>query len=232
MVNLFLLLLGADWAAYNRARMTEHDHGGLLTDEALLHNIAHGCEDCFDLLFLRFLRPVLNLAYKILRDRPEAEDVVQEVFLAIHRQREKFDPSVGSARTWVLQFAYYKSLKRRRFLSSRHFYDQHTPVDDTVSDPLLVHPEFVQRSLECREIVERALAGLTPGQRRVVELLHFEGQTLREISKLEGRELTSVRNSYYRGIKAMRMAWARDSLRADDKAAVSARRKEEYEIEL
>jgi len=34
--------------------MPDHQHGGLLTDEALLHNIAHGCEDCFDLLFLRF----------------------------------------------------------------------------------------------------------------------------------------------------------------------------------
>ncbi len=110
--------------------MTEHEHPGLLTDEALLHNIAHGCEDCFDLLFSRFFRPILNLAYKIIRDRPEAEDVVQEVFLAIHEQRERFDPSVGTARTWVLQFGYYKSLKRRRYLSKRHFYEPHVRVDD------------------------------------------------------------------------------------------------------
>jgi len=33
--------------------MPDHEHGGLLTDEALLHNIAHGCEDCFDVLFLQ-----------------------------------------------------------------------------------------------------------------------------------------------------------------------------------
>lgn len=72
-----------------------HNHVGVLTDEALLHNIAHRCEDCFDLLFLRFHRSVLNLAYKIIRDRPEAEDVVQEVFLAIHEQRERFDPIRG-----------------------------------------------------------------------------------------------------------------------------------------
>jgi len=226
------LLFCSDLAAYNLSKMSGHDHGGLLTDEALIHNIAHCCEDCFDLLFLRFFRPVLNLAYKIIRDRQEAEDVVQEVFLAIHQQREKFNPSVGSARTWVLQFAYYKSLKRRRFLSARHFYDEHTPVDDSISDPLLVQPEFVQRSLECREIIERVLASLTPGQRRVVELLHFEGQTLREISKLEGRELTSIRNSYYRGIKALRMTWGRVTARADDKASVSTDRKAEYEIEF
>ena len=184
--------------------MSEHAHVGLLTDEALLHNIAHGCDDCFDLLFLRFFRPVLNLAYKIIRDRPEAEDVVQEVFLSIHEQRERFDPSVGSARTWVLQFGYYKSLKRRRYLARRHFYEEHVHVEDDPREPLVVQPEFVQRSVECREIVEQALAGLPPPQRRVIELLHFEGHTLREISEIEGKELTGIRNSYYRGLNALK----------------------------
>jgi len=76
-------------------KMARHPHAGLLTDEAVLHNVAHGCEDCFDLLFLRFLRPVVSLAFKILRDGSEAEELVQEVFLAIHEQRERFDPSLG-----------------------------------------------------------------------------------------------------------------------------------------
>src|ERR1700737_2563608 len=110
--------------------MAGHQHVGLLTEEALLHNIAHGCEDCFDLLFLRFFRPTLSLAFKILRDKSEAEDIVQDVFLAIHQQRERFDPSVGTARTWVLQFGYYKSLKRRRYLSTRQFYTRHPNLDE------------------------------------------------------------------------------------------------------
>jgi RNA polymerase sigma-70 factor (ECF subfamily) len=212
--------------------MNEHEHAGLLTDEALLHNIAHGCEECFDLLFLRFFRPVLNLAYRIIRDRPEAEDVVQEVFLSIHQQRERFDPSVGSARSWVLQFGYYKSLKRRRHLSKRHFYEEHASVDDAQLGPLLVQPEFVQRSVERKEVVEQALAGLTPGQRRVVELLHFEGHTLREISQMEGKELTAIRNSYYRGLNALKLFLGGGVRRNGHRAAVSANRKEEYEIEL
>jgi DNA-directed RNA polymerase specialized sigma24 family protein len=115
--------------------MAAHEHAGLLTDEALLHNIAHGCEDCFDLLFLRFFRPTLRLAFKILREKTEAEDIVQEVFLAIHQQRERFDPSVGTARTWVLQFAYYKSLKRRTYLWNRQFYAPHVDEDGDGCDP-------------------------------------------------------------------------------------------------
>jgi len=157
--------------------MAGHEHAGLLTDEAVLHNIAHGCEDCFDLLFLRFFRPILNLAYKIIRDRSEAEDVVQEVFLAIHQQRERFDPSVGPARTWVLQFGYYKSLKRRRYLSKRHFYEQHVSVDQDRHDPLMVQPEYLQRSVECKEIVEQALATLAPTQ-RLSRILDSDGLQL------------------------------------------------------
>ena len=133
--------------------MAGHEHAGLLTDEALVHNVAHGCEDCFELLFLRFFRAVLNLAYKIIHDRSEAEDVVQELFLAIHEQRERFDPSVGSARTWVLQFGYYKALKRRRYLSKRQFYDKHVHLENENSDALVALPEFIQRSVESRLLV-------------------------------------------------------------------------------
>jgi RNA polymerase sigma-70 factor, ECF subfamily len=212
--------------------MAAHEHMGLLTDEALLHNVAHGCESCFDLLFLRFFRPVLNLAYRIIRDRTEAEDIVQEVFLAIHEQRERFDPSVGSARTWVLQFGYYKALKRRRYLSKRQFYDKHVGVDDDHDDALVAQPEFIQRSVESKELIEQALASLTSGQRRVVEMLHFEGHTLREISQLQGKELAGIRNSYYRGLNALKLFLGGGARRSEEKVKVVAKRKEEYEIEL
>jgi DNA-directed RNA polymerase specialized sigma24 family protein len=142
--------------------MAGHPQAGLLTDEALLHNIAHGCEDCFDLLFLRFFRPIVSLAFKILRDRSEAEDVVQEVFLAIHQQRERFDPAVGSARTWVLQFGYYKSLKRRTYLWKHQLYAAHVDEDGDGRDPALVQPEFIQRSVEEKEMVEKCLDVAVP----------------------------------------------------------------------
>ena len=173
-----------------------------------------------------------NLAYKIIRDRAEAEDVVQEVFLAIHQQRERFDPSVGPARTWVLQFGYYKSLKRRRYLSKRHFYEEHVRAEEDRQDPLMVQPEYVQRSVECKEIVERALATLTPAQRRIIELFHFEGRTLQEISQMEGKELTGIRNSYYRGVNALRMSFGKGVRPTVIRATEMEKRREEYEIEL
>jgi RNA polymerase sigma-70 factor, ECF subfamily len=212
--------------------MAGHKHVGLLSDEALLHNIAHGCEDCFDLLFARFFRPVLRLAFKIVRDKSEAEDVVQEVFLAIHQQRERFDPSVGTARTWVLQCGYYKSLKRRTYLWNRQFYAPHVDEHGDGRDPALVQPEFIQRSVEEKEIIEQGLACLNPGQRRVVELLHFKGHTLREISQMEGKELGAIRNSYYRGLKALKAVLTDANRRSQVRSTTPAKRQEEYEIEL
>jgi RNA polymerase sigma-70 factor, ECF subfamily len=212
--------------------MGGHQHIGLLTDEALLHNIAHGCENCFDLLFLRFFRPVLSLAFRILRDRSEAEEIVQEVFLAIHQQRERFDPSIGTARTWVLQFGYYKSLKRRTYLRNRQFYAPHLDEGGDGHDPALVQPEFIQRSTEEKQILEQGLAWLNPAQRRIIELLHFEGHTLREISQMEGKELGAIRNSYYRGLKALKAGLTEVVRPSKVRAATPTKRQEEYEIEL
>jgi len=211
-------------------KMSEHEHVGLLTDEAVLHNIAHGCEDCFDLLFLRFFRPIRSLAFKILRDRSEAEDVVQDVFFKIHEQREHFDPSIGSARTWILQFGYYRALKRRAYRWKHQFYGANTSSDSC--DPVLVQPEFIQKSLEQRECVELGLAGLKPAQRQVIELVHFEGHTLREISEMEGKELGTIRNNYYRGLKALKTILD-EGIRPDQvQLSGQTKKREKYEIEL
>src|SRR5262249_1494205 len=106
----------------SRPNMLVHEHLDLIPDEVLLCNIGQGCSDCFALLFRRYCRRVYSVALRILRDRSETEDILQEVFLAIYLQQEQFDPQKGSVRSWILQFAYFKALLRRRYLSVRHFY--------------------------------------------------------------------------------------------------------------
>jgi RNA polymerase sigma-70 factor, ECF subfamily len=212
--------------------MQGHAHAGLLSDEALLHNIAHGCEQCFDVLFLRFFRPTFGLAFRILHDRSEAEEVVQEVFLAIHQNKERFDPSIGPARTWVLQFAYYKSLKRRTYLANRQFYSPRLDEDGDGHDPALIQPEFIQKGVEEKELVEQGLASLNPTQRRIIELLHFEGRSLREISQMEGKQLGAIRNSYYRGLKVLKTVLTKGVRQRPVDRERPPEGREEYEIEL
>jgi hypothetical protein len=61
------------------------------------------------------------------------------------------DASLGSARTWVLQFGYYKSLKRHAYLCKRHFYAAHIDGEGDGRDAALVQPEFIQRSVKERD---------------------------------------------------------------------------------
>ena len=91
-----------------------------LADEDFIERLKQGDDDALAALFRRYHRLVLSVALKILRDPGEAEDLLQEVFLEIYRKAGQFDRTIGSAKTWILQCAYYKSLSRRRYLAVRN----------------------------------------------------------------------------------------------------------------
>jgi len=181
-----------------------HQHAGSVADEVLLHNIGEGCAECFALLFDRYCRRVIAVAYRILRDRPEAEDILQEVFLAIYLQSEKFDETRGSVKTWILQFAYFKSLLRRRYLRIRNFYTVEEYSEEQEFHRRPAAEVLGLSAAEWARFVARGIAELTPKQRQVIELVHFDGYTLQETSEIVRETFANTRNYYYRGLKALR----------------------------
>src|SRR4026209_503938 len=100
-----------------------------LTDEDVMEQLREGHPNALPILFDRFHRLVLKIALRILRDPGEAEDVMQEIFLEIFRKAGQFDPARGSTKTWILQYAYHRSLSRRQYLGLRHFYDRHDETE-------------------------------------------------------------------------------------------------------
>lgn len=197
---LDILFSGLKWGTIHT-----HANSGAFSDEELLGNIQAGCTDCFAILFRRYFHPVYALAYRILRDRAEAEDLLQEVFLAIYLQQKRFDSSRGSVRTWILQFAYFKALLRRRYLRIRKFYKQEELREATES-LVWSHPaeRFGMSQAEWTRFVESGVGSLTDKQRRTIGLVHVEGCTLQEASDAQGETLANTRNCYYRGLKALR----------------------------
>jgi RNA polymerase sigma-70 factor (ECF subfamily) len=184
--------------------MDIHEHSDPLADEQLLRNIGNGCTECFALLFHRYCGQVFSVSYRILRHRSETEDVLQEVFLSIYLQQERFDPSRGSVRTWILQFAYFKALLRRRYLNLRNFYRQEE-IDEGKEIRRSSPSEMLGLSpAEWARFVETGIATLSAKHRSVIELVHFEGYTLHEVSEIHKETLANTRNYYYRGLKAMR----------------------------
>ena len=93
-----------------------------VSDAALMAGICDGSREALALLFRRYARIVRGVAYRVLRDASEADDLLQDIFLLIHRLCKTYDAAKGPARFWILQMTYRRAISRRRYLTSRHFY--------------------------------------------------------------------------------------------------------------
>src|SRR5215467_9802305 len=93
-----------------------------LSDEDLLRSICGQDRNALAVLFRRYSALVRGVAYRVLRNAAEADDLLQDIFLLVHRLCATFDSSKGSARFWILQMTYRRAISRRRYLTSRHFY--------------------------------------------------------------------------------------------------------------
>jgi len=173
-----------------------------LDDAAVIGCMNDGCTECFSVLFHRYCKLVFAIAWKVLRQRTEAEDIVQEVFLTIFLQRNPYDPDRGSVQAWIAQFAQFKALARRR----RLFNTEAIPLEDWVAfEQNMDQSGFPEGILERAALVEQSLTSLSPQQRRTIELVHFDGYTLAETATILKQSLASTRNHYYRGLKSLRV---------------------------
>jgi RNA polymerase sigma-70 factor (ECF subfamily) len=173
-----------------------------LTDEVVIAHLQAGHGDALGVLFDRYHRLVLHVALKILHDVGEAEDVMQNVFMEIYKVAAQFDPARGTAKMWILRYAYHRSMNKRKQLQVRHFY---TNTDlAAIENTLATEGAGIPASREAREVIQRGLQTLTPLQRRVLHLAYFEGLTMREITDETGECLGNVRHHYYRGLDRLR----------------------------
>lgn len=177
-------------------------------DEELLEQVSRGDREALGTLFRRHARSVRNVAQRILRDEAEADDLLQDIFLFIFRKAALFDPSKGSARSWIFQVAYHRAFNRRQYLATRHFYtalelDEEIlgPAGDAAQIPFNV---LTIDGILGRELVDKFSALLSPDQRRTIELFFFEGYTLKEIAGRTGQSLGNIRSYYYRGLERLR----------------------------
>jgi RNA polymerase sigma-70 factor (ECF subfamily) len=176
-------------------------------DESLLTSISAGDRDSLALLFRRYAHLVRNVGQRILRDTVEADDLVQEVFLYIHRKSSLFDSSKGSASSWIVQVAYTQAFLRRRRLKSQGFYvsritdkaDESSHANDSGAN--YDHSvEGVFGRNRWKKIVE----DFTQDQRETFHLHFFEGYTFTEIAEKLGQSYANVRNHHYRGLEKLR----------------------------
>ena len=176
-------------------------------EDALLWRIQAGDRDALGLLFRRYAHSIRNIGQRILRDKTEAEDLVQEVFLYIHRKSSLFDSSKGSASSWVVQVAYTQAFLRRRRLKSQGFYlSGMTDNPDECGQATNKGADFdhTVEGLFGRNGWKKVAADLTQDQRETFRLHFFEGYTFAEIAEKLGQPYGNVRNHHYRGLEKLR----------------------------
>lgn len=160
--------------------------------------------DALAALIRRYARLVYRVAADILHDAGEAEDVTQEIFWEVYRKAHLYDPSRGSVRVWLLQYAYHRSLRRKDALRVRVAY-RGEPLEYGEALPH-GHRAGLTRQ-ESRWVIRAGLTHLPERQRLTIELTCFEDLSLREIAERLGVSLGCVRHYYYRGLARLR-AWA------------------------
>lgn len=168
-------------------------------------DLCDGNGEALAYLYRRHARLTRSVAFRILRDQAEAEDLVQDLFLFIQRKCSIFDSSKSSARSWIIQMAYHRAIERRRYLAVRQFY---AGVPEPVREGLVGTPtdesDYCAEAVFGRNGLQKLFESLSEDQRETVRLYFFEGYTLAEISVKLAQPHANVRNHYYRALAKLR----------------------------
>ena len=179
---------------------------GDVPDEVLLSQTATGDHDALTILFRRYAGLVRGVSLRILHDEAEAEDLVQEIFLFIHREASIFDFSKSTGRSWIVQMTFRRAISRRRYLTARGHYKNSEADCCSIPSPALATAGY-DSSIEAllgRERLKKVMEELTAEQHEILRLHFYEGYTLSEIGQMLGQSLGNVRHHYYRGLGKLR----------------------------
>ncbi|MDE0545911.1 ECF RNA polymerase sigma factor SigK [Microbacterium sp. C7(2022)] len=169
----------------------------------LLQRIAQGDQNSFARVYDLLSPRVFGLILRVLVDRSQSEEVLQEVFLEVWQSASKFAPNRGQGRSWVLTIAHRRAVDRVRSAQASSDRDVRVGVRD-----LEVAHDGVAEQVELRiegEKVTNALSLLPDSQREALTLAYFGGYSQSEISALVGAPLGTIKTRMRDGMSRLRM---------------------------
>jgi len=182
-----------------------------LDESAVIRAVQRGDQDAFERLVRAYDQSVLRLAMNLLRSPEDARDVYQEAFLRVYRNIHTFRFDC-SFHTWLYRIVTNICLDHLRKRKVRR---EEASVVDTAEGPVDRMDSFEQegphgdpeRSLWNNQVstrIEAALGDLTPRERMVFELRHYQGMRLRAIGDVLGTSEEAAKNCLFRATQKMR----------------------------
>jgi RNA polymerase sigma-70 factor (ECF subfamily) len=177
-------------------------------DGELVARAAQGDERAIGLLYDRYGQVVQAVAYRIVGQRADAEEVVLEAFAQAWREAPRFEPGRGSVAGWLTMIARSRALDLVRSRSRRDRITATAAADRPDTSPAMseFRPDPVSSvdHDERRRQVRQALDTLSPPQRQAIELAYFEGLSQSEIAERLQEPLGTVKTRVRLGMQKLR----------------------------
>ena len=171
------------------------------SDAVLVVAISRYRQDALAEAYRRHAGAVFALSKRLLVDAALAEEIVQEVFLRIWNNPEKFDPERGSLRSYLLAQCHGRSVDLLRSETSRRVREERDARRTAEAGYDLEHEVI---DLSVAERIKDALAALPEGERDAIALAYFGGHTYREVAALLDEPEGTVKSRIRAGLQRMR----------------------------
>ncbi len=175
---------------------TSSRHAASTIDPKLLARVAKGDHQAFSQLYDQSSTLLYTLAFRILGDREEAAELIQEVYLEVWRKIARYDVGRGTPIAWLVTLTRSRAIDRLRSRSSR---GQHL-VADSLEHPLVSqtpdvgpNPEEAQEDVQLRQVMAKAIMELPTAQQQAIEMAFYQGLTHTEIAAKLNQPLGTVK---------------------------------------
>jgi len=180
-------------------------------DAQLMLRVKDGDVEAFEMLVESYKGPVINLIYRNLKDRAEAEDLAQNVFVQAYKSAARYQPTAKFS-TWLFTIARNLCLNeiRRRSRHPAFSLDQALDGDDS-----FMPQQFEDRSMSCASTeamenelirkIDEALSDLPENQRTAVTLYRNRGLSYEEVSEVLGCSLSATKSLIHRAREILRI---------------------------